>query len=220
VPSRTMSVANQRRAMRLKPVRAPYALNGTYVVADGLANHRAGPMRRFGRLDLERQGNDPLGHVLAQRRDPGGACLVAKKAVEAFPHDGFLPDAGLGFAGREHQVVRTDAIGVKPHDLGPPSVLLRDVAVSENRLEPLSIGGGYSDGNSRSKVATPEQSDLRTALGEFRKALRLGSPAVLLIGLVFAGALKARNWNLLTKAARQAVSLANWKDLPDRRIEP
>jgi siroheme synthase len=53
-----------------------------------------------------------------------------------------------------------------------------------------------------SKVATPEQSDFQTTLGEFRKALPLESPAVLLIGRVFARALKGRNWNLPTEAAR------------------
>src|SRR5215469_17503023 len=39
----------QRQAMRLKPVRAPDALKGTDADADGLAHHRAGPMRRLGR---------------------------------------------------------------------------------------------------------------------------------------------------------------------------
>jgi uroporphyrin-III C-methyltransferase len=71
-----------------------------------------------------------------------------------------------------------------------------------------------------SKVATPEQSNLRTTLGEFRNAAPLESPTVLLIGRVFARALQARNSNLLTEAAREAVSHAIWKNLSERRIEP
>jgi uroporphyrin-III C-methyltransferase len=71
-----------------------------------------------------------------------------------------------------------------------------------------------------SKVGTPEQSDIRTTLGEIRKAAPLESPTVLLIGRVFARALKARDSNLLTEAATQAVSQANWKESFERRIEP
>ena len=71
-----------------------------------------------------------------------------------------------------------------------------------------------------SRVSTSEQSEHRTTLGEFRKAGPLESPTVLLIGRVFARALKERNSNLLTEAARQAVSQANWKESSERRIEP
>ena len=71
-----------------------------------------------------------------------------------------------------------------------------------------------------SKLAAPEQYDLRTTRGEFRKAPPLESSAVLLVGRVFPLAVKERNWNLPTEAARQAVFQANWKDLPERRIEP
>jgi len=70
-----------------------------------------------------------------------------------------------------------------------------------------------------SKVSTPEQSDLRTTLGEFQTAAPLESPTVLLVGRVFARALKQRNWNSLIEIARLTVSQANWKELPERRIE-
>jgi hypothetical protein len=210
----------QRQAMRLKPVRAPDALNGTDADADGLGHHRAGPMRRFGRRVLERQGDDPLGHVLAQRRDGGEACFVAKKAVEVLLREVFLPNAGLGLAGPAHHFVRPDAIGGKQDNLGPPSVLLRDVAVSEDRPEPLSIGAGNNDGNSRSKVTTPQQTDFRTTLGEFRKALPLESPAVLLIGRVFARALKERDWNFAHRSCKVSRVPSQLDDLPERTIEP
>lgn len=71
-----------------------------------------------------------------------------------------------------------------------------------------------------SKVSTPQQSDIRTTLGEFQKHAPLESPTVLLVGRVFARALKVLKSNLLTEAARQAVSQANWKELSERRIEP
>jgi uroporphyrin-III C-methyltransferase len=71
-----------------------------------------------------------------------------------------------------------------------------------------------------SRVSTPQQSDIRTTLGEFQKHAPLESPTVLLVGRVFARALKERNGNLLTEAATQAVSQTNWKESPERRIEP
>jgi uroporphyrin-III C-methyltransferase len=70
-----------------------------------------------------------------------------------------------------------------------------------------------------SNVSTPEQSEVRTTLGEFRNAARLESPTVLLIGRVFAHALKEPYWNLLTEAAAQAVPEGIGKESSERRIE-
>jgi siroheme synthase len=71
-----------------------------------------------------------------------------------------------------------------------------------------------------SKVSTADQSGIRTTLGEFQKHTPLESPSVLLVGRVFARALKVPNSNLLTEAARQAVSQATWRILSERGIEP
>jgi uroporphyrin-III C-methyltransferase len=91
------------------------------------------------------------------------------------------------------------------------------------RLAHVLIAAGFSADLpclALSKVATPEQSSLRTTLGEFRMATPLESPTVLLIGRVFARALKVRDSNLITEAASQAVSRANWNESSERRIEP
>lgn len=71
-----------------------------------------------------------------------------------------------------------------------------------------------------SKVSTPEQSDIRTTLGEFQKRAPLGSPTVLLVGRVFARALKRRSRDLFTETAIQALSQSDHEELPERRIEP
>lgn len=71
-----------------------------------------------------------------------------------------------------------------------------------------------------SKVSTPEQSDIRATLGEFQKCAPLGSPTVLLVGRVFARALKWRNQNLFTETAGQAMSQMQLEESPERRIEP
>jgi len=137
-------------AMRLKAVCAPNTLNRTHRDANGLGHHCAGPMRRLNGRVLESQSNDPFGHILAQRRNAGGARLVTKKAAEAFLHEALLPTphAGFGLAGPAHDLVRADAIGGKQDDLGPPRMFLSGVAVFDERRQPLSISHRNRDGYS------------------------------------------------------------------------
>lgn len=71
-----------------------------------------------------------------------------------------------------------------------------------------------------SKVSTLEQSEIRATLGGFCKAAPLESPTVLLVGRVFARALKQRDYELFTETAMQGVAQANRKDLSERRTEP
>jgi hypothetical protein len=52
-----------------------------------------------------------------------------------------------------HDLVRAGAFGEKQNDLGPPVMLLRGIAVPDDRLEPLSIGSRNSDGNSPAHAA-------------------------------------------------------------------
>jgi hypothetical protein len=61
---------------------------------------------------------------------------ITKKALEAFLHEASLPapDAGLGLAGSAHDLVRADAVGREQDDLGLPRMLLRGLAVSDDRL--------------------------------------------------------------------------------------
>src|SRR5450755_3466836 len=77
-----------------------------------------------------------------ERLDARGPRLVAKQALEPFFHKAFLPapDAGLGFAGSPHDLVRADPIGSEQDDLTPPDVLLRSVAIFDESFEPPLIG--------------------------------------------------------------------------------
>jgi hypothetical protein len=151
-------------AMRLKSMGTPNALNRTDGDTGGLCHHRASPVRRFARWVLKRQGNDPLGDLLAQRRDAGRARLVAKQAVEACLHEPRLPasDASLGLAGAAHDLVRADAIGRERDDFRPPRVLLGGVAVSDETLKPFPIRGRRRHGYSRAHLA---ESHAPTRLG-------------------------------------------------------
>ncbi len=82
--------------------------------------------RLTGRI-AKRQGDDVLGHRGPERLDARGPRLVAKQALEPFFHKAFLPapDAGLGFAGSPHDLVRADPIGSEQDDLSPPDVAER-----------------------------------------------------------------------------------------------
>jgi hypothetical protein len=139
--------------MRLEPMGAPDALNRADRNADGLGHHRARPVCRLSRRILKRQGDNPFHNILAQHA--GGACLVAKKAVEAFLHEAFLPapDAGFGLARPAHDLVRADAIGAEQNDLGSPHVFLGRVAILDESDEPLPVGWREGDENSSAHAA-------------------------------------------------------------------
>ena len=114
-----------------------------------------GPMGRFSRRLLLRHRHNPCADLRAERGNPRGARLVAKKAVDPFLHKPFLPapDTGLGFLRPTHDLVRSETLGRKQNDLGPPGVLLRRVAVLQNRLQPLALRRFHRDGYSRSHTA-------------------------------------------------------------------
>ena len=82
----------------------------------------------------------------ANPRRPG---LVAQQAVDPFLGEAFLPapDAGLGLPRPAHDLDRAEAAGRKQHDLGPPGMLLRGVAVADDRLQAAAIDGAESDGD-------------------------------------------------------------------------
>ena len=102
-------------------------------------------MRRLGRG----QGHDPVDDLLAERRHPRRPGLVAQEAVDPFLREALLPapDAGLRLAGPAHDLDRAEAAGRKQHDLGPPGMLLRGVAVADDRLEAAAIDGAKGNGD-------------------------------------------------------------------------
>ena len=134
--------------VRLQTMGAPDALNRTHAEPRRLRHQDAGPVGRLARRFAKRQRDDALGRLGAQRLDARGTRLVAEQPVEPLLDKAFLPapNAGLGLAGSPHDLVRADAIGGQQHDLGPPDVLLRRVAVLNQGFEPTNIGGRNGKG--------------------------------------------------------------------------
>ena len=136
--------------MRLKAMSAPNALDGTGTDADDFRHQGGSPVGQLGgRIGL-RERHDARGDLRPERRDARGSRLVAQEAVVTFLHEAFLPapDTGLRLAGLAHDLVGADAIGAQQHDLGPPDMLLRRIAVPRERLQTATITGLESDGNS------------------------------------------------------------------------
>ncbi len=106
-------------------------------------------MGRFARRRFHGQRDDLLGDAGIEFGDARGPRLVAQKPVHAFRGEPFLPapDAGLGFAGLAHDRVRPDALGAEQHNLRPPDMFLRRVAIFDQRSEPINVGGRDGNGN-------------------------------------------------------------------------
>jgi hypothetical protein len=100
-------------------------------------------MGRFPGRFPERQRDDALGRLDAQGLDARGTRFVTEQSIEPSIDKALLPtpNAGLGLPGPSHDLVRADAIGGQQHDLSPPNVLLRRVAVLNQSFEPTNIGG-------------------------------------------------------------------------------
>jgi len=98
-------------------------------------------MAGLGRRVGQRQIDHPLGHVRAERLDPGRAGFVAQQTLDALVHEALLPapDAGFGGAGLAHDLGRADAIGAQQHDGGPPDMLLGRVSVADDSLKALPV---------------------------------------------------------------------------------
>jgi hypothetical protein len=76
--------------------------------------------------------------------------LSRSKAREALRHEALLsaPDAGLGLVRAVHDLVRADTLGRQQNALGAPDILLRGVAVADQRLELAAIRRGNRKRNS------------------------------------------------------------------------
>src|SRR6202041_1830996 len=121
----------------------------------------AGPMGRFPGRFRERQRDDALGRLDAQRLDARGTRLVAEQPIEALLDKALLPapNTGLGLSGSSHDRVRADAVGGQQHDFSPPNVLLRGVAILNDGSEPTGIGGRNGERfSSAHRADSPRQS--------------------------------------------------------------
>jgi hypothetical protein len=147
-------------AMRLEPVRAPDALNRTHAEPRRLRHQGSGPVGRFPRWFPERQRDDALGRLGAQRFDARGTCPVAEQSVEPLLNKAFLPapNTGLGLASSPNNLIRADAIGGQQHDLRPPDVFLWRVAVLNQGFEPTT-NIGRRNGERFSSAHHPDSHD-------------------------------------------------------------
>ena len=137
-------------AVRLQPVRLPDAPHRAGADAGCLRHHVGGPVRGLAGRVGERQRHHPLGDLGPERRNARGPRLVAQEPVDAFLGEALLPapDAGLGLAGLPHDLDRADAVGAQQDDLGAPDVLLRRVAVLDQRPQAAAIGRRNGEGYS------------------------------------------------------------------------
>ena len=122
--------------MRPQAMHAPYPLHGTDTDPRRLRHRRTGPMVPGRRRSRQCQGDNPLGHFRAQRRDARRPRLVTPKPRRSFVPKPLLPapDQGLGFAGGPHNFSGAMTIGSQKDDLCPPGMLLRAVTVDHTAL--------------------------------------------------------------------------------------
>jgi len=93
-------------------------------------------------------GSDHTGlHIRRQRRNARAAGLVAQQTRHALGLEAVLPtpDRSLAGAGTAGQFRGPTAVGGQQHDLRPPDVLLRAVAVRHDSGQGLTIGFGEAD---------------------------------------------------------------------------
>src|SRR6185436_12101811 len=84
----------------------------------------------------------------------GGRVLSRNRPSTPSAAKRFLPapDAGLRLARPAHDLDGAKTVRRQQHDLGPPGMLLRDVAVTDDRAQAAAIDGGEGDGDTRAHV--------------------------------------------------------------------
>src|SRR4029079_7625142 len=109
----------------------------------------------------ERQPHDLGDPIVRNRRPAGWAGLVAEQPGHARLHEPLLPapDASLRLARRRHDRVRARTVAGEKHDPRAPDVLLRRVAIGDDGLQTLAIGGrdrnGYPTAHDADSHPTP-----------------------------------------------------------------
>ena len=89
------------------------------------------------RRRLVGQLNHPIDGFGGQRRQARGPGLVPGQTRHSLLHKALLPAPhhGLAFADRAHDRHRAEAVGAQQDDPRPPYVLLRAVAIPDDRLQ-------------------------------------------------------------------------------------
>ena len=142
--------------VRLEAMSTPYPLHRTDADPGCLRHLRTGPVTGRRRRASQRQGDHTFSNLRAQRRNTRPTRLVPPKARGSFVAETFLPtpDHRLGLAGGLHDLGRAATIGRQKHNLGPPNVLLRAIAVSDHGFKLATVGSAQLD--IRSLVHPPD----------------------------------------------------------------
>lgn len=129
-------------AVGCEAMRLPDAPDGAGADAGFLCHHVGGPVRRLARRIGKGERHHTLGDLGAERRNARRPCLVAQQSLVAFRSEALLPapHAGLRLAGPAHDLDGADTLGGQKHDLGAPDVLLRRVAIPDQRRQAGAIG--------------------------------------------------------------------------------
>src|SRR6516164_7364331 len=141
---RELRIVGQLKAayqMRSQAMSAPYPLHRTDADPGRFRHRRAGPMAGCWRRPRQGHGDNPFGHRRTQRWNTRAARLVAPKPCRAVVPEPFLPapDHRLGLAGGAHDFGSAITLGRHQHNLCPPDVLLRAVAVSHHRHKRAAV---------------------------------------------------------------------------------
>ena len=141
--------------MGLQPVPLPDASHRRGADPNRLGHRRRGPMGRLMRRRLISQGNDAIDGLGRQRRNARGSGLVAGEPLDPLMHKALLPapDHGFALADRAGNGGRARAVGRQNNDPCPPDVLLRTVAIPDDRLQASPIRRRDLDSNSLAHAA-------------------------------------------------------------------
>ena len=127
--------------VRLEAMSTPYPLHRADANSGRLRHRRTGPVTGCRRRPSQRQGDHTFGSFRAERWNARPPCLVPPKASGSFVSETFLPapDHRLGLAGSLHDFSRTATIGRQKHNLCPPNVPLRAIAVGDHCLKAATL---------------------------------------------------------------------------------
>ena len=128
-------------AVWLQAVRLPDVAHRAGTDADRLRHHVGGPVCCLTRRVFQGQRHHARGHLGSQRRNARGPRLVAQQSLEPLRGEALLPapHAGLGLADSPHDLDGANAIAAQQDDLGAPDLLLRSVAIPDERAQALAI---------------------------------------------------------------------------------
>ena len=157
--------------MRLKPLSRPDAPHRGRTDPHRLGHCWRAPVGRLVGRRLVGQRDNPIDGLGWQRPNARGPGLVAGQPLDSFVHEALLPAPDHGFALADSAGDGSGACAVSGQNNDPraPDVLLRAVAIANDRVQPNPILRSDGDGNSlahhrQSHKTKPSETPVRTLL--------------------------------------------------------